>query len=348
MSHAKASERDDGTGTGSDGDERSGRPKAMNDLDFLRGLLRIRRFEEAAMSLTDETPGVNHYSIGLESSSVAIAQAREKGDIVLPTHRCHGPLVALGDDLSDLLSEILGRDRGCQRGRAGTLHLANPGLGVPHTTAMVAGGLAIAVGIGYAHKVRRTRSVVFCMLGDGALGEGVCYEALNQANLLSVRVLFLCDNNGAAGDQEGSDSRAARSLLAVPQALGVETSRVDGRDVGATVEAVRSLTASVRRTSAPGFLEVHSGAWPGNETFVPRDVPETDLSDAVGTLADLWRGQDDPVLAEARRLLRTGVTLEALVALDAGIKEEVDAARSAALAAPYPTSELIAHQVWAP
>jgi TPP-dependent pyruvate/acetoin dehydrogenase alpha subunit len=49
-----------------------------------------------------------------------------------------------------------------------------------------------------AEKLKGTGAVAVAFLGDGTLGEGVLYEALNMASLWEAPILFVLENNGIA------------------------------------------------------------------------------------------------------------------------------------------------------
>ena len=61
--------------------------------------------------------------------------------------------------------------------------------------AIVGGGLPLAVGIALADKMLRRRHVTACFFGEGAVGEGEFHESMNLAELWSLPVLFVCENN---------------------------------------------------------------------------------------------------------------------------------------------------------
>ena len=52
-----------------------------------------------------------------------------------------------------------------------------------------------AVGVAHAAKLRGEDTVVLAMCGDGATSEGDFHEALNFAAVLSLPVVFVCENN---------------------------------------------------------------------------------------------------------------------------------------------------------
>ena len=109
-------------------------------------------------------------------------------------------------------------DRG---GRAGTFHLSDSGLGVPYTSAMVAGGVPLAVGLAYGKARRSEKGIVFSFLGDGALGEGAVQECFNIASLWRAPVLFVCENNARPDDGRANAFQAAPTLAGLAEVNGI-------------------------------------------------------------------------------------------------------------------------------
>ena len=82
--------------------------------------------------------------------------------------------------------------------------MTDPSLGFQSTSAMVGGSIGLSVGGGFALKHKKTNNVAVALFGDGALDEGIAYEALNIASLYALPVLFLCENNSKEGEAQTS------------------------------------------------------------------------------------------------------------------------------------------------
>lgn len=75
--------------------------------------------------------------------------------------------------------------------------LAEPGLpGIEFATGSLGHGLPIAVGIAYGLKQKRSAQMVYCIVGDGEMQEGSCWEAIQFAAHHKLNNLTLIvDNN---------------------------------------------------------------------------------------------------------------------------------------------------------
>jgi TPP-dependent pyruvate/acetoin dehydrogenase alpha subunit len=304
---------------------------------LLAPLLRARRFDETLVENARRITGVFHVSIGMEATAAALACVRTADDVIMLGHRNHGHLAAIGSDPEQLYRELLGRDGEPQRGRAGSLHLADPANGVPYTSAMLGGGASVAAGVALAKRHRGEPGIVFTFFGDGAMGEGILYETLNLARAWSLPIVFVCESNAPAG-REGSLARVA-------EGQGFRAAVADARRARATLEALNGTAAAARAGEGPGFLEAGSERWPGNSTFIPHPVGALDLGDVEEDATDPFEA-GDPVREEARAVLADGVEPEAMLELDGAIRDRMRLAFQAAALAPLAPATVATESVW--
>jgi TPP-dependent pyruvate/acetoin dehydrogenase alpha subunit len=129
-------------------------------LNMYRSMLRIRKFEERVIRLVNENEiaGVTHEYIGQEAVAVGISAALQTQDIITSTHRGHGHIIAKGGQLHRMMAELFGRSTGYNRGRGGSMHIADLSLGIYGANGIVAAGAPIAMGAAWASKVRASAS----------------------------------------------------------------------------------------------------------------------------------------------------------------------------------------------
>jgi pyruvate dehydrogenase E1 component alpha subunit len=329
-------------------------------VDELRTMLRIRRFEEALITLAaGHEIGHFHVYIGQEATGVPALAWLEAGDVAYTTHRNHGHLIARGVSPAGMLAEILGKATGINRGKGGTLHLASLEHGFPTTSSSVGGPLPIAVGSAFAFKELGRDRVSVALFGDGALEEGAWHEAANIAAMRQVPVIFLCENNslealGQKANEYPSSTLAATELtdLVVPFRIPFEV--VDGTDTGAVHRAMGRAVARARSGGGPSFIEARTVRWPGNRPLWPQLLTgETVVAmawDAARIPDDqhAWHERQDGVLRYVRELLAAGrIAPEEVEAIDRAATDEMAAAVGFALASPYPEPEEALDHVFA-
>ena len=327
---------------------------------LMETMLTIRRFEEAVLRLSNEGAFRGHYHlyIGQEATGAAVMAAIEPRDRITTTHRNHGHVLARGADPGRALAEILGRASGLNGGRGGTLHLSDPELGFISTSGIVGGCISLGVGAGYACKHKGDGSIAVAFFGDGALEEGVSFEALNIASLWKLPVLFLCENNSsgswAPGEGYPTLVHASSDLRSIAQSLGIKTARIDGADVAAVHAAASEAAAQCRRGEGPFFMEAVTRRWPGSNPLWPQAATGvTDIRMATGELGIEgdhrdWLEHHDPVLRLARQLMATGTAAKRrLHALDAATRARIENAVQFAREAPLPRAESALDHVFA-
>jgi pyruvate dehydrogenase E1 component alpha subunit len=122
--------------------------------------------------------------------------------------------------------------------------------------AIVGGGVPLAAGMGLALKMQKSRAVVACFFGDGAIAEGAFHEGVNLAAIWDLPVIFVCENNlyGASTrvDRVMRNDRIADRAAA----YGIRGERADGNDVLAVYEATRRAASECRTGHGPVLLEL--------------------------------------------------------------------------------------------
>ena len=322
--------------------------------DIFQVMLLMRRFEEAVASMSKDHPfGHFHLYIGQEATGAGVLAALREEDLTLTTHRNHGHVVGRGADPGRALAEILGRADGLSGGRGGTLNLTDRAKGFLSTSAVVGGAIGLATGAAHALRRQGKGAVSVAFFGDGALEEGIAFEAFNLAALWTLPILYVCENNtrGAMASAEGgfsSSTMAIDDLVRIPRALGIRSEVVDGADADAVFEAAAGLVEQLRAGKGPAFIEARTERWPGSRPLWP-DLSLTGITDlsaawqpekAEGEIAG-WVRDHDPVLRFGLRLAEDGVLAQdEILALDGDIQAAMQTARDFAAASPWPDADL--------
>src|SRR6516164_7766748 len=225
-------------------------------LELHRRMLLIRRFEErvAALYRDGEVPGFVHLSTGQEAAAVGACWPLRPTDVITSTHRGHGHCLAKGLDPLGMFAELMAKDQGTNRGRGGSMHIADPTRGIFGANGIVAAGLPIAVGAATAAQLRGDDTVAVAFFGDGAAAQGAFHEAVNLAAVWRVSVVFFCENNGYS-EFSPAATQHATTLEQRASGYALPFVRVDGNDVVATASAVRDVVAAARTGRGPAMVE---------------------------------------------------------------------------------------------
>lgn len=245
-------------------EQRDKLPKSLL-LELYRKMVRIRVFEAKVtqLFLKGLVPGTIHLSTGQEGVAVGATGCLRPTDRVMLTHRPHGQALAKGMDPKRLLAEILGREGGCCRGKGGSMHLADPQVGIMPSLPIVGAGIPVAAGIAFAFKQAESEAVVMGFFGDGATNIGAFHEAMNLAALWKLPVVYVCENNLYAVSTRIQSATMVAELSEKAKLYGMPASTVDGNNVEVVYFAVAAAVDRARRGEGPSFIECktyrHSG-----------------------------------------------------------------------------------------
>ncbi len=308
-------------------------------------MLRIRKFEEKVAELLLGQPEIVcpvHLYIGQEAVATGVCANLRQDDYVFSTHRSHGHYIAKGGDLKALMAELFGKASGCSGGRGGSMHLAAPEIGLPGSSAIVAGTVPLAVGAALASKMQEKDSVSVAFFGDGATNEGVWYESLNFASLKKLPVIFVCENNLYATHMPIAACLADTAIYKKARIFNMPGVRVDGNNVVEVYKAARKAVRNARQGKGPSLLECMTYRWRGHVG------PNFDLDKGL-------RGEEElrywmsccPIEQLEKSLLDGGIISEAKKShIYQDIDEEVEASLAFARESPYPEENTVLKHVF--
>ena len=312
-------------------------------LDLYRLMSRIRQFENAAENASQGgvaawglaasakpalVRGPLHLSTGQEAVAAGVCHNLVRADMLTSTHRGHGHTLAKGADATKMMCELFGRATGYNKGKGGSMHIADFSVGMLGANGVVAAGIPIATGAAHALKIRKQPHVVACFFGDGATNRGPFLEGLNWAQVYQLPILFVCEDNQISATTPTPTMTAGAGAFARAQSMGIPSEHVDGNDVEAVDATAKKMIDEIRAGGGPRFLHAVTYRFKGHVSVDPgtyRDAKEVE--------AALLK---DPMIVARARLTALGVTATDIAALDAEVKTEIDAALKTAEAAPWP------------
>ncbi len=313
-------------------------------LHMYQQMAKIRAFEEQVNELyqSAKMPGLAHLYIGEEAIAVGVCEALKREDYITSTHRGHGHCLAKGASVDRMFCELLGKEAGYCHGKGGSMHIADQDTGNLGANAIVGGSAGIATGAAFASKRLNNGRVTVCFFGEGALGQGGLYEAMNMAELWKLPVIYVCENNQYNEYTHISETTAG-SLRARAEAFGILTVEVDGQDVRAVYDVARRMVERARRGEGPAFMLCNTYRYLGHHVGdVNREYyrPKTEEVD--------WRTHHDPLKMLAGWLEEEGLADTSIFEqIDREVQKEVGAGVEYALNAPFPAPEEVSQHVYA-
>ena len=297
----------------------------------------IRSFEERVIELVNknEIAGTTHEYIGQEAIAVGICQTLLPQDVITSTHRGHGHIIAKGGDVKRMMAELFGRANGYNRGKGGSMHIADLSLGIYGANGIVAAGAPIAAGAAWASRIRKSDVVAVTFFGDGGANQGVLHETMNLAAIWKLPLIFVCENNHYAVTTPTSYATAGPGIWQRAAAYGFPGHLVDGMDVEEVMSRAHEAIVRARSGEGPSLLECKTYRFQGHFT-AERALKLTYRSK---TEMDEWQARD-PIEAWANKLTQRGaLTATERAAVDAQVDSLMEEAVTFARDSPWPNPE---------
>ena len=314
-------------------------------VGWYRSMLRIRRIEEEIERRyhQDQMKTPIHLVIGQEATAVGCCSTLRPTDLVYTSHRTHGAYLAKGGDLGRMLCEMHCRINGCVGSRGGSMHLIDKSVGMAGTSAIVGGAVPLATGAALAAKMKGEDRVVVVFIGDATTEEGVTSESLNFAALKKVPVIFFCENNFYSVQSPLATRQPSRDIRKWAEGHALPAVAVDGVNVLAVHDAVRTAVARARAGDGPSFIEAavyrfraHGGAGDDSKTGYRAEAERI-----------AWEGID-PVTLFRKYLTRAAHLNDAAIqTMEKQIADEIAGAFDFALSSPHPTEPDLYRHVYA-
>ena len=306
------------------------------ELAALRDMLLIRRFEEKAGQLYGMglIGGFCHLYIGQEAVVVGMQMTLKPGDGVITGYRDHGHMLACAMDPKGVMAELTGRRGGYSRGKGGSMHMFSAEKGFYGGHGIVGAQVPLGTGLAFANRYRGNDNVSLTYFGDGAANQGQVYESFNMAKLWKLPVIYIIENNQYGMGTSVARASATTTLFKRGQSHDIPGEQVDGMDVRAVKAAGEKAVNWCRTGNGPIILEMLTYRYRGHSMSDPAKYRSKEEVEKV-------RHDQDPIEQVRNRLLADKVSEQDLKAIDAEVREIVNAAADFAQHDPEPdVSEL--------
>ena len=312
-------------------------PSAEQLLTYYKQMLLIRRFEEKAGQLYGMglIGGFCHLYIGQEAVVVGMMAAAEEQDTLVTSYRDHGHMLAAGMEPNGVMAELTGREGGYSKGKGGSMHMFSREKNFYGGHGIVGAQVPLGTGLAFAHKYKGDNGVCMAYFGDGAINQGQVYESFNMAQLWSLPVIFVVENNKYGMGTSIERASATTELYQRGSAHGIPGVQVDGMDVVAVRDAAEKALKYCRTGKGPYILEMKTYRYRGHSMSDPAKYRSKDEVSKV-------RKESDPIDTLRERIVSAKFGDEAFLKdLDKEVKAIVIEAAEFAQTSPEPdVSEL--------
>ncbi|MBI2342824.1 MAG: thiamine pyrophosphate-dependent dehydrogenase E1 component subunit alpha [Deltaproteobacteria bacterium] len=309
-------------------------------------LLRTRLFEDEIYYIcANQTPqhpfivGKGYLSTGQEAISVGCAYALAPDDWFAQSHRDMAAHFHRGLTFVEALYQYRCTTSSPTHGRDGNVHFAKEGTHMVGFTSHMGQNVAVALGLAWAQRYRKTDRVALATFGEGAAQQGIIHESMNYAATFQLPMIFVINNNRWAISVPVQEQTSIEDLAIRGAAYHIPATVVDGNDTVAVYRAATAAVALARAGRGPSLIECKTMRVMGHGTHDPATYVPADEKTA-------WRARDPVVLLKRVLCERGWWSDERDTALRAEIRAELDTAVDVAGNDPPPDPRMAVQDVF--
>ena len=249
-------------------------------LNLYESLIMPRRIEEKMLILLRQGRISKWFSgWGQEAISIGAVNALAADEFILPMHRNLGIFTGRDMRLEQLFAQFQGKKSGFTKGRDRSFHFGSIEHHIVGMISHLGPQLAIADGIGLAHKLSEEKKVTLVFSGDGASSEGDFHEGLNVAAVWKLPVIFVVEHNGYGLSTPSEEQFAFKYFTEKGPGYGMEAVRVQGNNVLDVYDTILRLAEDLRENPRPVLVEAITFRMRGHEEasgtkYVPKHLME--------------------------------------------------------------------------
>jgi 2-oxoisovalerate dehydrogenase E1 component len=234
--------------------------------------------------------------------------------------------------LYGILAEIWAKTTGFNRGLGGSMHAFFTPFGIYPNNAIVGGSATIAAGAALYKKSNKKDGMVVCNIGDGSIGCGPVYEAMNFAAMDQFTTLWeegyagglpimfnIFNNTYGMGGQTCGETMAYDILARLGAGVAknqMHAERVDGMNPLAVIEAYARKKELIEKGEGPVLLDVITYRISGHS---PSDSSSYRTKEEI----EAWEAADS-IVEFKKQLLEAGVATESeLEEIEKACKEDI-------------------------
>ncbi len=311
-------------------------------LEMYRFVKLTRLFDEMTVRLKRQaklTGGV-FTSLGQEATAVGTAFALEERDFIAPLIRDIGAVFVKGILPRTIFLQYLGKANAPSRATDVQFHFADLEKGFVGPISHLGDMIPVMTGILLAARMKKETRVAVAYIGEGASSTGAFHEGVNFAAVQKLPLITIIENNGYAYSTPTRNQCAAANFVDKAIGYGILGLSVDGNDVVACYETMKTAVEHARNGNGAVLIEAHTYRRKGhaehdNQSYVPAGEIE------------FWATNNDPVDRFERFLIeRKHAAQKDLDKTAAEILTYLQAELEIAEAAPAPEPESAAYDVF--
>ena len=291
-----------------------------------------RTLEERLVALYRQTKVVGGLfrSLGQEADAVGSTFALERRDIMSPLIRNMGSMLVKGATPVEILKQYMAKGDSPTRGRELNIHFGDLERGFIGQISPLGDMVPVMAGVTLSFRMRGEDRVGLVYVGDGATSTGAFHEGINFAAVQRCPLVVIVENNGYAYSTPTHRQTLAKQFIDKAIGYGIPGEQADGNDVLAVYDVARRAVDRARRGDGVTLVELMTYRRKGhaehdNQSYVPEGEGER------------WAAENDPIDRYVARLTsELGFAQAELDAVDARVREEIDAATDEAERSPAP------------
>ncbi|WP_271078014.1 3-methyl-2-oxobutanoate dehydrogenase (2-methylpropanoyl-transferring) subunit alpha [Aurantiacibacter sp. MUD61] len=231
------------------------------DADTLRRMLRemaLTRAFDTRMYRAQRQGKTSFYMkcTGEEATSVCATHALAGDDMIFPSYRQQGCLIARGYEPEEMINQIYSNKADKLKGRQLPIMYCSKRLSFFTISGNLATQLPQATGFAMASASKGDSRIAATWVGEGSTAEGDFHSALTFATVYNAPVIFNVINNQWAISSFSGFAGAERATFAARAiGYGMAGLRVDGNDPLAVYAAERWAADRARANGGPTLIE---------------------------------------------------------------------------------------------
>ncbi|WP_294390860.1 thiamine pyrophosphate-dependent enzyme [uncultured Sphingomonas sp.] len=262
---------------------------------------------------------------GEEATAVAPAHALDREDMIFPSYRQQGVLIARGWSLVDMMCQVYSNRADRLKGRQMPIMYSSREAAFFSISGNLATQLPQAVGFAMASAAKGDTRIAAAWCGEGSTAEGDFHSACTFASVYRAPVILnVINNQWAISSFSGFAGAEATTFAARGVGYGMASLRVDGNDALAVYAATEWAAERARANAGPTLIEHFTYRAEGHSTSDDPTKYRSAEEHAKWPLGD-------PVARLKQHLIAIGEWDEARhAAMDQAVAEDVRAAQKEA------------------